>query len=216
VHDLPLKEYLTPNPTLRSVIASLPTRNLIFTNADIHHAKRVLNALELSDLFETIVDVNTVAPYCKPMPESFQIAMKLAGETDPSKCVMIDDIHRTTRAASEAGMFSILYHETMNNGAADAHLTDWNELIGIWRIINMENPAAFWGALFFIVLIAGANFMMYAIVRGVTRSGNKNFLETLSNTLNPNSRKKDESMQELRQRIQELEKSKKDQAGDSE
>ncbi|MBK8782404.1 MAG: hypothetical protein IPO22_11485 [Anaerolineales bacterium] len=80
----------------------------------------------------------------------------------------------------------------------------------------MENPAAFWGALFFILLVAGANFMMFAIVRGVTRSGNKNFLETLSNTLNPNARKKDESMQELRQRIQELEKSKKDQAGDSE
>ena len=80
----------------------------------------------------------------------------------------------------------------------------------------MENPAAFWGALFFILLILSANLLMYGIVRGVTRSGNKNFLETLSHTLNPNSRKKDESMQELRQRIQELEKSKKDQAGDSE
>lgn len=80
----------------------------------------------------------------------------------------------------------------------------------------MENPAAFWGALFFILLIFSANLLMYGIVRGVTRSGNKNFLETLSHTLNPNSRKKDESMQELRQRIQELEKSKKDQAGDSE
>ena len=131
VHDLPLKDYLTPNPTLRSVIASLPTRNLIFTNADINHAKRVLNVLELSDLYDTIVDVNTVSPYCKPMLESFQIAMKLAGETDPSKCVMIDDIHRTTRAAREAGMFSILYHETPNDGAADAHMTDWNELMNI-------------------------------------------------------------------------------------
>ncbi len=131
VHDLPLKDYLTPDPTLRSVIASLPTRNLIFTNADINHAKRVLNVLELTDLFDTIVDVNTVSPYCKPMSESFQIAMKLAGETDPSKCVMIDDIHRTTRAAREAGMFSILYHETLNDGAADAQLTNWNELIGI-------------------------------------------------------------------------------------
>ena len=131
VHDLPLKDYLTPNPTLRSLIASLPTRNLIFTNADINHAKRVLNVLELSDLFETIVDVNTVSPYCKPMLESFQIAMKLAGETDLSKCVMIDDIHRTTRAAREAGMFSILYHETLNDGAADAHMTDWNELMNI-------------------------------------------------------------------------------------
>lgn len=80
----------------------------------------------------------------------------------------------------------------------------------------MENPAAFWGALFFILLIVGANVLMYGIVRGVTRSGNKNFLETLSRTLNPNSRIKDESMQELRQRIQDLEKSKKDPAGDSE
>ncbi len=131
VHDLPLKEYLTPNPTLRSVLASLPTRNLIFTNADINHAKRVLAALELNDLFETIVDVNTVAPYCKPMPESFQIAMKIAGESDPSKCVMIDDIHRTTRAAREAGLFSILCNPSHVNGDADAHLTDWAELKGI-------------------------------------------------------------------------------------
>src|SRR6185503_16279960 len=31
VHDLPLPSYLTPNPIVREVIASLPTRNLIFT-----------------------------------------------------------------------------------------------------------------------------------------------------------------------------------------
>lgn len=128
VHDLPLKEYLTPNPNLRSIIASLPTRNLIFTNADSAHADRVLTALGLRDLFEIVVDVNAIAPYCKPMPESFQIAMKAAGENDPSKCVMIDDIHRTTRAAKEAGLFSVLYHEEFPSGSADAHLTDWNQL----------------------------------------------------------------------------------------
>lgn len=128
VHNLPLGEYLTPNPALRSAIASLPTRNLIFTNADRAHAQRVLTVLELADLFDTIVDVNAVAPYCKPMPESFQIAMKFAGETDPSKCVMIDDIRRTTRAAREAGMFSILYNGSFADGDADAQLLDWNEL----------------------------------------------------------------------------------------
>lgn len=128
VHDLPLTDYLTPNPALRSIIASLPTRNLIFTNADSAHADRVLTALNLRDLFEIVVDVNAIAPYCKPMPESFQIAMKAAGESDPSKCVMIDDIHRTTRAAKEAGLFSILHHESFPAGSADAQLTDWNEL----------------------------------------------------------------------------------------
>ncbi len=33
VHDLPLKDYLHPNPIQQKVLASLPTRNLIFTNA---------------------------------------------------------------------------------------------------------------------------------------------------------------------------------------
>lgn len=131
VHDLPLGKYLTPNPNQRSVIASLPTRNLIFTNADAPHAERVLAVLNLRDLFQTIVDVNTVAPYCKPMPESFEIAMRLAGETDPSRCVMIDDLRRTTRAAREAGMFSILYDGTWSVDDAHTHFTDWNDLVNI-------------------------------------------------------------------------------------
>ena len=131
VHDLPLGNYLTPDPLQRSVIASLPTRNLIFTNADIPHAERVLAVLNLRDLFSTIVDVNTVAPYCKPMPESFAIAMKFAGEADPSRCVMIDDLPRTTRAAKSAGMFSILYGEPATNGDANASFSDWNELTNI-------------------------------------------------------------------------------------
>jgi putative hydrolase of the HAD superfamily len=129
VHDLRLQDYLTPDPVLRSVIASLPTRNLIFTNADIPHAQRVLAVLGLSDLFHAIIDVNSVAPYCKPMPESFAIAMKLAGEADPSRCVMIDDLKRTTRAAIAAGMFSILFGGTAANGDASASLSDWGELI---------------------------------------------------------------------------------------
>jgi len=128
VHDLPLKDYLTPDPLQRSVIASLPTRNLIFTNADIPHARRVLAALDLDDLFDVIVDVNAVAPYCKPMPESFEIAMKAAGETDPARCVMIDDLPRTTRAARENGMFGILFGHDGPHPDADACFTDWSEL----------------------------------------------------------------------------------------
>lgn len=131
VHDLPLEKYLTPDPLQRQIIASLPTRNLIFTNADIHHAKRVLTRLQLLDLFPEIVDVHTVAPHCKPMPESFSIAMQVAGETDPSRCVMIDDIHRTTQAARKAGLRSILVGENFSSEHADAQLTRWQDLPGI-------------------------------------------------------------------------------------
>ena len=128
VHDLPLGNYLTPDPAQRSIIASLPTRNLIFTNADTSHAERVLTQLKLRDLFPVIVDVNAVTPYCKPMPEAFEIAMKLAGETDPSRCVMIDDLTRTTRAAREAGMSSLLYGAESSNGDANASFTNWQDL----------------------------------------------------------------------------------------
>lgn len=128
VHDLPLRDYLTPNPVLRDVIASLPTRNLIFTNADVNHARRVLAALELDDLFDTVVDVNAIAPYCKPMPESFAIAMDLADEPDPRKCVMIDDLPRTTRAALEAGMASLLYGSDNPTPDASGVFTDWTHL----------------------------------------------------------------------------------------
>jgi pyrimidine 5'-nucleotidase len=128
VHDLPLKDYLAPNPVLREVIASLPTRNFIFTNADVPHARRVLTALELDDLFETVVDVNAVAPYCKPMPESFAIAMELADEPDPRKCVMIDDLPRTTRAALNVGMASLLYGCDEPTEDASGVFSDWTHL----------------------------------------------------------------------------------------
>jgi putative hydrolase of the HAD superfamily len=139
VHDLPLHDYLTPDPGLRPVIASLPTRKLIFTNADANHAKRVLKALDLDGLFDSIVDVNTVSPYCKPMPESFQIAMETAGETDPARCVMIDDLPRTTRAAREFGMFGVLAYHSEPSPDADAVFTDWNVLPALLNNIPQQH-----------------------------------------------------------------------------
>ena len=128
VHDVPLNDYLTPDPLQRSIIASLPARKLVFTNADVPHAQRVLAALELDDLFDSIVDVNAVAPYCKPMPEAFAIAMQAAGESDPARCVMIDDLPRTTRAAKASGLYGILYGQNQTPPDVDASFSDWRQL----------------------------------------------------------------------------------------
>ncbi len=128
VHSLPLDKYLKPDPIQRSVIASLGTHNLIFTNADRAHAGRVLSSLELEEYFDAIVDVNAMSPYCKPMPEAFHIAMKLAGEKDPACCVILDDLTRTTRTARELGMFTILYGCQEPGSDADACLMEWSAL----------------------------------------------------------------------------------------
>lgn len=128
VHDIPLRDHLTPDPAQRPAIASLGTRNLIFTNSDSAHARRVLAVLELDDLFEIVVDVNAMEPYCKPARETFTLAMKAAGESDPARCVLIDDLTRNTRAARELGIFSLLYGQSEAHADAHAAFTNWRSL----------------------------------------------------------------------------------------
>jgi putative hydrolase of the HAD superfamily len=128
VHDLPLKDYLHPNPIQQQVLASLPTHNWIFTNADVPHAQRVLRQLQIEQYFADIVDVNRMDPYCKPSPEAFKIAMSVAGESDPSKCVMMDDLPHTTRAAKDLGLYAILYGKSTLGPDMDAVFSDWSQL----------------------------------------------------------------------------------------
>ena len=137
VHDVRLADYIHPDPLQRSVLASLPTRNLIFTNADASHARRVLRTLQIEDYFADIIDVNRMAPYCKPNPETFAIAMQAAGETDPSRCVLIDDLPRTTRAAKALGIYTLLYGPSAPSVDSDAAFSDWGELSAL---LNGSHP----------------------------------------------------------------------------
>jgi len=72
--------------------------------------------------------------------------------------------------------------------------------------MKMESNKAVIGALLFILLVIGANFIMYAIARGAANSKQKGLLETISKSLNTSNQKKDNAMDELRQKIEELEK----------
>lgn len=130
VHDLPLGNYIIPDPELRTVLQAIPTRKVIFTNADAPHAERVMDYLGVRDCFEMIIDIHAMHPYCKPMPEAFQLAMRLAGETDATRCIMLDDGPRTTRAAKALGMYSILVAEQAVPAADHSHsiISHWREL----------------------------------------------------------------------------------------
>jgi putative hydrolase of the HAD superfamily len=125
VHDVRLDEYIHPDPIQRSVLATLSTRNLVFTNADANHARRVLRTLQIEGHFIDIIDVNRMEPYCKPSREAFSLAMQAAGENDPAKCVMIDDLPHTTRAAREFGLFSVLFGTETPGTDADVACPDW-------------------------------------------------------------------------------------------
>jgi putative hydrolase of the HAD superfamily len=128
VHDVNLTDYIRPDPLQQSVLASLPTRNLIFTNSDLNHARRVLRVLQIEEYFADIVDVTRMDPYCKPNPEAFALALEVAGESTRSKCIMIDDLPNTVKAAKALGLYSVLFGAAASNGDSDATLSDWRQL----------------------------------------------------------------------------------------
>jgi len=128
VHAVPLEQYIHPDPALRLAIAGIPARKFIFTNADANHANRVLNALGLQGLFDGILDVYVIAPYCKPMPESFELALRAAGNPDPRACLLLDDQARITHAARQLGFYTVLVGRDGSSPDADATLAQLVEL----------------------------------------------------------------------------------------
>jgi pyrimidine 5'-nucleotidase len=131
VHDVPLVRYIHPDPEVRAAIAGIPARKFICTNADENHARRVLEAVDLQGLFEGIIDVHAMAPFCKPMPEAFELALKAAGNPERTTCVLLDDQKRITRAAHSLGMYTILVGTASPGEDADAALLHLTELPGL-------------------------------------------------------------------------------------
>lgn len=107
VHDVPLEKYLKPDPELRATLLRYQQRKIIFTNADHKHASRVTRQLQLDGCFDGMVDIYDLSPYCKPMAEAFQIALRMTGESDPARCVFIDDSPHNLSAARAIGFYTV-------------------------------------------------------------------------------------------------------------
>lgn len=141
VHDLPLKEFLKPDPELQNLLSQLPQSCWIFTNADSAHAYRVLDVLGVRDYFVGVIDVRDVRPACKPASEAIQKALEIAGNPNPGQCVFLDDSPANVAAAGAYGLTTVL----VGNGVHPqpftyqvANLVDlpavysefWNQLVG--------------------------------------------------------------------------------------
>ena len=107
VHDVPVHEYIQPSSGLPEMLASLPQERVIFTNADTRHARRVLAALEISEYFQQIIDILAIAPWCKPQPEAYRVALEQAGVNHPGSAVVIDDSLRNLATAKALGCATV-------------------------------------------------------------------------------------------------------------
>ena len=104
VHEVDLSQVIEPDYQLKAALSSLPQEKWIFTNASRQHANNVLGLLGISDLFMGVIDVLDTEPWCKPHPEAFEIALKLAGGPEPAETLFVDDLETNLDAARKLGL----------------------------------------------------------------------------------------------------------------
>lgn len=119
VHDLPIEEIIQPDAELRQVLRELAPQKWIFTNADANHARRVLDALGVSDCFQGIIDIRRMNFVCKPDPQAYLIALRLAGASSPERCIYLDDAMRNLTPARQIGMFTVLVGDDGSHPQSD-------------------------------------------------------------------------------------------------
>ncbi|PVU86040.1 hypothetical protein BB559_006700 [Furculomyces boomerangus] len=132
--SLPIEDLLSRDEKLRQMIQNCSAHRWAFTNAGLPHATRVLKTLGVNDLFEGIIYCDYTEPDfpCKPYPEAYIKAMKMAGVSDPKKCFLVDDSIKNINAAKEMGWTAILVTESKEHkNVGDAQIEEIYELSAV-------------------------------------------------------------------------------------
>lgn len=114
VHDVPLEELLSPDPSLADLLRSIKLPMVIFTNGTSSHAVRVLEAMEISSFFCGICDLASTKYLGKPHPEAFETAADLL-DCSLHRTIFVDDLAVNVNAGSAVGAVSI--HVNGSGGA---------------------------------------------------------------------------------------------------
>jgi putative hydrolase of the HAD superfamily len=91
VHDVPIEDFIGPEPALRSMLEALPGRRHVFTNGPTEFVDRVLTRLGVIDLFDRRFDIRHGGFVPKPNDEPYDRVLAALGDADPSATILIDD-----------------------------------------------------------------------------------------------------------------------------
>lgn len=126
VHDVDLSAISTA-PALDRVLAELPGRKLIYTNADQPYTERVLERLGVARHFEGIFDIVAADYQPKPQEASYE-ALLQRYDFDPSRAIFFEDSARNLKPAHALGMTTVwIEHdaEWSGTGIEDGTWPDW-------------------------------------------------------------------------------------------
>lgn len=106
VHDVDLA-LLRPDPCLRTAIAALPGRKLIYTNGSRKHARNIAGHLNLLDLFDGAHGVEDGDYIPKPKREAYE-RFNARFNVDPSRAIFFEDNVRNLEVPCAMGMRTVL------------------------------------------------------------------------------------------------------------
>lgn len=106
VHDVPL-DLLKPDRGLRAALQRLEGPRVVFTNGSAVHARRVVERLELADLFDGLFSLEDADLIPKPDPRTFARMTERFG-VDPASAAFFEDTVRNLKPAREIGMTTVL------------------------------------------------------------------------------------------------------------
>ncbi len=118
VHDIDMAR-LSPDPSLKQAIQSLPGRKIIFTNGNATYAERVLDALDLDGVFEAIHDIHAIDYVAKPDPRGYSTLCS-QHEIDPTRAFFAEDMARNLRPAKAMGMATLWINNGSEHGSSEA------------------------------------------------------------------------------------------------
>jgi putative hydrolase of the HAD superfamily len=107
VHNLPLEQYIQPDPNLDAMLGRIPLRKAVSTNADCQHARRVLDVLGIRHHFERIIDVRDFGFNSKPHQNAYRRILEILNAR-AEECILVDDTIHNLAPAQAMGMVTIL------------------------------------------------------------------------------------------------------------
>ena len=106
VHEIDFSG-LPPDPDLAARLAALPGRKIVYTNACVPYAHKVLAARGFDGLFDAVYGVENAN--FRPKPEHAAFAQVFAADgLDPTRAAMFEDDPRNLAAPHAMGMQTVL------------------------------------------------------------------------------------------------------------
>lgn len=133
VHDIDLSD-LPASTKMEQALDALPGRKIVFTNASLDYAERVLDQLAIRHHFEDIFDI--IAAEYRPKPDitAYHALIERHG-VDPTRAAMVEDMSVNLAPARDLGMTTVWVPrdlEAARETGADDHVDHLVEDLEIW------------------------------------------------------------------------------------